>query len=398
MALSHHRHQSQPSYGKAVRGRRGKGFLPPPRRLRHGLPTAFGQPRSIIPGSRPLNNEDVIRLHAHATDWTDAWFSRYPGPYFVDMKRDGERTAVWKQGDKVVVVNKYKSVYVPQGEGIGRSDFPPAARMMVMPGELAEQIRKALGSHDGIFDAEYRVKSDDLYQFLSERTKPDSTETMVSLFDVLEFDGKDVRNEPLSLRKDILAAEVQPQDRVEVDPTQVAMDKKEAEEIAKEYMRHGVEGGVIKPADHGYDSGDWMLKFKRKSSIDVAVLGIEKTKDWVSRQVPHSFLVGVYDKKRGGWQVLGEVGTGLADDIRAAIGREVPKVELDPSTARQAWGPQYDPHFVYTSPAFVLEVTFARLTHEGHMREPRVIRVRDDKAPEECSVSQIDSGKANFTK
>lgn len=392
--------RSQPSYGKPVhpQGRLKGLLLKAPRKSGHKLPTNFGQPRSIIPGSRPLNNEDVIKLHAHATDWTDAWFNRYPGPYFVDMKRDGERAAVWKKGDKVVIANKYKSVYVPPGEGVGKSDFPPAARIATMPSELADQLRKALGRHDGIFDAEYRVKSDDLYQFLSERTKPNSAETMVSLFDVLEFDGKDVRNEPLSLRKDILADEVKPQDRVEVDPTQVAMDKKQAEEIAKEYMRHGIEGGVIKPANHDYDSGEWMLKFKQARSIDVAVLGIEKTKEWVNRQVPHSFLVGVYDKKKGGWQVLGEVGTGLADNIRAAMGREVPKVELDQNTARQAWGSQYDPHFLYTSPAFVLEVTFARLTHEGHMREPRVVRVRDDKAPEECSVSQINVAKTNFTR
>ena len=392
--------RSRTVYGKAVRPQgRQQGLLKTPAVSKgHKLPASFGQPRSVIPATRPLNNEDVVKLHAHATDFTDAWFSHYPGPYFVDMKRDGERAAVWKQNDQVVIANKYKSVYVPDGEGLGRSDFPASARVVTMPVELADQIRRALGSHDGIFDAEYRAKSDDLYQFLSERTNPNSTQTMVSLFDVLELDGKDVRSEPLSLRKDILADVVTPQDRVEVDPTQLAMDKAEAEEVAKEYMRHGIEGGVIKPASHDYDSGEWMLKFKQARSIDVAVLGIEKTKDWVNRQVPHSFLVGLYDKKRKGWRVLGEVGTGLADDIRAAMGREVPKVELDPSTARQAWGSQYDSHFVYTSPSFVLEVTFARLTNEGHMREPRVIRIRDDKAPEECSVSQIDSGKTNFTK
>jgi len=401
LASSHRRRSSQGSYSKPVRphGRQKQGLLLlRPKNRPRKLPPSFGLPKSIITGSRPLNNADVIKLHARATDWTDAWFARYHGPYFVDMKRDGERAAVWKKGDKVVIANKYKSVYVPQGEGIGPSDFPPSSHIVTMPTELADQIRKALGSHDGIFDAEYRVKSDDLYQFLSERTNPNSTETMVSLFDVLEFDGKDVRGEPLSLRKAILADEVKPQARVEVVPTQIAMDKKEAEEIAKEYMKQGVEGGVIKPASHDYDSGEWMLKFKQARSIDVCVLGIEKTKDWVNRGIPHSFLVGVYDKKKGGWRVLGEVGTGLADDVRAAMGKEIPKIELDQNTARQAWGDQYDPHFVYTSPAFVLEVTFAKLTHDGHMREPRVIRIRDDKAPEECSVSQVDASRTNFTR
>ena len=363
----------------------------------HSLPSTFGHPGSVIPPGRPLNNADVIKLHAHATDWVEPFFRRYHGPFIVQLKRDGERAMLFKKGSRVLIANKYKTVYLPTGGGFGPHDFPAGTRIETMPAGLADEIRRALGDHDGIFDAEYRSKSDDLYRFLSERTNPASTDTMLSLFDVLEFDGRDVRREPLSLRFGLFHA-VHQQPRVEVDETRDARNETEAKEIAKQFMREGHEGGVIKPADHDYDSGEWMLKMKASRTIDVAVLGIEKTKEWTNRRVPHAFLVGVYDKKRKGWQVLGEVGTGLADNVRVAMGKEVPKVELDPNTARQAWGAQYDSHFVYTSPAFVLEVTFAKLTHEGHMREPRIIRVRDDKAPGECSVSQIDAAKTNFTK
>ena len=396
--MANYRRSGRAAYGKAVHPNRPRRPGSHSRPASHRLPASFGKPGSILSGSRPLNNQEVIRLHAHATDWVESFFRKYPGPYFVDLKRDGERAMVQKRGDEVLIANKYKSVYIPRGSRFTQGDFSSGTKIQTMPSGLADGIRKALGGHDGVFDAEHRSKSDDLYRFLSERTNANSTETMVSLFDVLEFDGKDVRGEPLALRKDILTDEVAPQERVEVDESHVAQGRKEAEDIAKEYMRQGHEGGVVKPASHDYDPGEWMLKLKASRTIDVAVLGIERTKDWTNRRVPHSFLVGVYDKKKGGWRVLGEVGTGLADDVRAAIGREVPKVELDPDTAKQAWDGQYDPHFLYTSPAFVFEVTFAKLTHEGHMREPRIIRERDDKAPEECSVSQIDSARTNFTK
>jgi len=372
--------RSRPSAAKKPKGRT---TAPASSRLR-------GVKSSILPGSRPLNNSDVVRLHARATDWEDSFFRRWRGErFYVDVKRDGERALVYKTGDQVLIANKYKSVYLPSDSKFKPRDFPSGTNIVAMPEGLAGKIMAALGKHDGIFDAEYRSKNDDLYSFLSERTKPSSTETMVTLFDILEIDGQDVRSEPLSLRKDILEDSVKSNDRVEVVETHIADNEKEARELAKKYIKRGFEGAVVKPAGKSYDTSESWLKIKTKKTADVVILGVEKTKDWTARKIPHSFLVGVYDKKRKGWYVVGEVGTGLDENVRGAIGRQIGKIAIPDQEARGIYGDAYNPKFIYTDPAIVLEVAYSKITAQGHLREPRILHTRGNKAPEECSFSQI---------
>lgn len=343
-----------------------------------------------------LNNQDVIRLNAHTTDFDQQFFSRWKGAkFYVDLKRDGERAFIYKKGKDVLIANKYKTVYLPPSTTITSKDLPLGTNIEKIPQSLADQIANSLGRHNGIFDAEYRTNDDDLYTFLSERVNANSNMTMVSIFDALEIDGTNLTQEPLAIRKGLISNLIVPNSRVEVDVTKIANNEQEARKIASDYINQGYEGGVVKPLNHLYDAGEWMLKLKAHRSADLAVLGIEKTKDWITRKVPHSFLVGVFDKKKQEWHIVGEVGTGLDDTTRSQIGAMVEKDQISDREALQAYGKQYDPHVLYAYPEAVLEVEYAKVTPQMHLREPRILRNRHDKSAEECNLTQISAQAAS---
>ncbi|MGH2639098.1 MAG: hypothetical protein ACRDF4_07450, partial [Rhabdochlamydiaceae bacterium] len=354
------------------------------------LPSMVGIPTPVL--GRVMTNQDVIKMHAHATDADALFFGKYKGQKFqVDLKRDGERAMTVKFGrnpSDVYVINKHKSVYLPNGSPLSNKDFP-GSNVLTLNKELAEDIANALGDHNGIFDSEYRTKNDKFYDFLSQRSKPDSKETMVSLFDVIELDGRDVRAEPLNVRRKALEISLTPNTRVEVDETQLADNEQEARKIAQEYVDRGFEGGVVKPLDHKYDYSEWMLKIKGKRSADVVIMGIEKSKDWVNRGIPRSFLVGVFDKKKNEWHLLGNIGTGLDDNEKRKLANQIQQIEVPAQEVQQAYGNAYDPNVIYTYPEIVIESEYARVTPDGKLREPRIKRVRTDKSPEECGVSQV---------
>lgn len=187
-------------------------------------------------------------------------------------------------------------MYLPPNSPYTGKDFPPGTNIERIPQQLTDDIARALGPHNGIFDAEYRTNDDDLYTFLSERVDSNSSKTMVSIFDALEIDGDNLTQEPLALRKGLISSMISPNARVEVDVTKVAKNEKEAREMAQDYISKGHEGGVIKPVNHVYDPSEWMLKIKSTHSGDFTILGIEKTKDWLTRKVgsgklPFDFLL-----------------------------------------------------------------------------------------------------------
>jgi bifunctional non-homologous end joining protein LigD len=138
----------------------------------------------------------------------------------------------------------------------------------------------------------------------------------------------------------------------------------------------GLEGVVAKRADSPYRSGytsDW-LKFRVDRTADLAVLGFEPAGNDGFR----CLHVGV--RQGSGWAHAGSVGTGFDRKEMAEIRGRLDNGSRPRSTVTGAPRGKV----VWVEPELVCEVRYKEWTPGGHLRQPVFLRLREDKAPEEC--------------
>lgn len=177
------------------------------------------------------------------------------------------------------------------------------------------------------------------------------------LFDVLQVDDRDLRPLALSERKKILH-EILGGNEVEVK-WKLAKSFDQIMALKEKLVKKGEEGIIVKnPASTYGQPGSW-LKLKRFDTVDCVVTGIEETPDMKRSGVPHSWFIAVYDDE------------GKRVDI-GKVGAFVEKV---------------DPRHVTVGS--VVEVRFNQVTEDTKLRGPFILRVRHDKEPSQCLLSQL---------
>ncbi len=177
------------------------------------------------------------------------------------------------------------------------------------------------------------------------------------LFDVLQVDDREVKQLSLSERKDILH-EILDGTGLET-PMILAQSIDEISKFKEDEIQAGAEGIVCKnPTSRYGDTNSW-LKLKRFDTIDCFVINCEDTPDFRRTGVPRSWLIGLYDDAG---QIV-EIGK---------VGAFVEKV---------------DPRKVVKGS--VIEVRFQEVTEDQKLRAPFIVKVRHDKTPDECLLSQI---------
>ncbi|MBP7148696.1 MAG: DNA ligase D [Acidobacteria bacterium] len=192
-------------------------------------------------------------------------------------------------------------------------------------------------------------------------------------FDLLAFGEFDLRGLPLLQRKELLRR-VLPS----CGPLRYADHvERQGAELFEAVRAMGLEGVVAKRADAPYRSGrsrDW-LKVRSDRSADFAVVGYEERSD-VPGQVG-SLQLALREGER--WIYAGSVGSGLreadGEAVRAAPRSAKPVCAGAPSARGTVW----------LEPRAVAEVRFKEWTRDGLLRQPVFLRLRDDKAPEECA-------------
>jgi ATP-dependent DNA ligase len=176
-------------------------------------------------------------------------------------------------------------------------------------------------------------------------------------FDILQVDDRDVRSTPLRERKKILG-EILAGTRLEVK-SRVAKTSGEIVRLKEQEVRKGGEGLMVKNPESTYGQRNAWLKLKRFDTIDCFVIDYEETQEMKKTGVPHSWYIGVYD------------GVGQVVNL-GKVGSYVEKV---------------DPRQV--TKGSVVELRFQEVTDDLKLRAPFILRVRHDKTPEECLLSQV---------
>jgi bifunctional non-homologous end joining protein LigD len=202
------------------------------------------------------------------------------------------------------------------------------------------------------------------------------------VFDILEKDKEPLTGKPLIERKRILRESLMNGEHVIVS-SYIEAEGKAYFEAA---VAKGLEGVVAKKLDSPYRPGErsqeW-LKVKRVQTVDCVVVGY--TRGTGSRADSFgALLLGLYDGDR--LTFVGRVGTGFTDktlsELLAAFHpyeTSEPQVEVPNAPKGSTW----------LKPSLVAEIAYQNLTDEARLRAPRFLRLRSDKAPRGCTITQV---------
>lgn len=196
-----------------------------------------------------------------------------------------------------------------------------------------------------VLDAEWAAGEYDTYA--SGRTK----DTMY-VFDALRLGGQDLQCQPWSVRRKAVEMLVESVGHPKLQTSTVVGVP--YEEMLDEYVKKGAEGLMLKRRDSCYAPGkrswDW-LKAKGMTTFDVVIVDMEGksvTPGW------KGLRYGVWDGSKV--KLVGSVGhTGSPADLEPYIGK-------------------------------VVEVKGYAQSKSGAIRHPHLLRIREDKSPEECTV------------
>ena len=202
------------------------------------------------------------------------------------------------------------------------------------------------------------------------------------VFDLLAFEGYDLRKLPLIKRKEILQKILPP-----TGPLRYSEHfEKNGEALYEQVVNLGLEGIVAKKADSPYRSGrssDW-LKIRADRIDDFVVVGFSKPKG--SRGGFGSLHVGAY--KDGRLIYCGRAGSGFSGDQLSEISatlqslvRETPPCDPPENGAL----PKGTDH-TWVEPRLVCDVRYKEFTKDGLLRQSVFVRFRDDKKPEDVMM------------
>src|SRR5881409_78824 len=197
------------------------------------------------------------------------------------------------------------------------------------------------------------------------------TPAVLYVFDLLAFEGYDLRPLPLEQRKALLE-QIVPR----VGPLKyLSHFEKDGEALYQQVVKMGLEGIVAKQADSPYRAGrspNW-LKIRADRADDFVVVGFTRPKG--SRSGFGALDLGAYEN--GKLVYAGRVGSGFTaaqlKEVSAALERGV-----RPTPAFTGPVPQ-DPGHTWVEPTLVVEVRYKEWTDEGLLRQPVFVRFRDDK-------------------
>lgn len=191
------------------------------------------------------------------------------------------------------------------------------------------------------------------------------------LFDLLFWDGEDLRNLPLLERKKELKKRIPFGVKIRYTPHV----KAKGEETYKKACKKGLEGVIAKKATDKYHSKrttNW-LKFKCVNQQEFVIGGY--TKPGGSRVGFGALLIGYYDK--GKLKYAGKVGTGFDTKTLEDLTKKLKKIEREscPFTTKPK---EKNVHWV--RPSLVCEISFTEWTSDGKLRHPSFLGLRKDKS------------------
>lgn len=195
-------------------------------------------------------------------------------------------------------------------------------------------------------------------------------------FDLMFYDGEDLRELPLLERKKRLRAILPRSKLIAFSRHRKTFGFKFFEEAG----RQGLEGIMAKRADSRYVSGgrttDW-LKIKTSKRQEVVIAGFTAPR----RTRPFFGALVLAVREKNGWRYIGHVGTGFSHKTLEELHGRLMKLKAakSPFPARV----KDEAVTTWVKPSLVAEVKFTEWTSSGEMRHPVYLGLRTDKRAED---------------
>jgi ATP-dependent DNA ligase len=304
------------------------------------------------------------------------------GGWLFEPKWDGFRCLAQRAGDGVALWSR-------SGKPLGRY-FPEVVAMLA-----------ALGCSRFLLDGELVVPTPAGLSFdaLSQRLHPAEsrvrrlsaeTPALFIAFDLLEWEGRDLRAEPLSERRRHLERFV-----ASAGASQLLLSPQTASrDVAAQWLgRSGcaLDGVVAKKGGDPYRAGERaMLKVKSHRSADCVVGGF---RFGASGKEVASLLLGLYDDQ-GLLNHVGFCSSFSAAERSAWTGELLPLVEPPGFTGNRPdkasrWSRGRSAEWQPLRPEIVVEVRYDQVTGGRFRHGTRLLRRRPDKRPDQCRCDQL---------
>jgi ATP-dependent DNA ligase len=286
-----------------------------------------------------------------------------------EPKYDGFRAIAFVDGEEATIQSRSGK---PLARYFPELRFPPG--QYVVDGEI---VIDAPDGHEDFGALQQRIHpAESRIQMLSEQTP-----ARYIAFDLLALDGESWLERPFEERRAALEGSIP--DGIDITPL-----TREPEQ-AEPWLRTG-EGVVAKQLGAPYRPGErtGMVKVKRVRTIDAVVVGYRPGKE---EGTVGSLILGLYDDA-GELHVVGHSSGLRASEKRALVARLAPyetgkRGHGDPSR----WKSEKDLEWIELRPELVVEVTFDHASGGRIRHGTKILRWRDDKAPEECRLEQMDA-------
>ncbi|HVM90930.1 MAG TPA: DNA ligase D [Verrucomicrobiae bacterium] len=211
------------------------------------------------------------------------------------------------------------------------------------------------------------------FQRLQEYFKTGQGNACYEVFDLLEFNGHDLRGLPLRDRKRLLKQLVTGLKHIKYTEHVETNGKS----FFKRAVKAGAEGVMAKRADSPYllgeRSADW-LKIKSQPRQEAVVVGYTEPRG--RRKFLGALVLGVYEG--GMLRYIGHTGGGSNEEMLANLYERLKKMKRAHSSFAVA--PKTNAPVHWVEPKLVVEVKFREWTDDGIMRQPILLGIRTDKA------------------
>ena len=264
-------------------------------------------------------------------------FKRAPGGIFAEIKYDGERIQIHKDGDKWRCYSRnLRDVQEWKVKGV--QDYiekaAPQVKSVVLDGELLLMDTK---THQPLPFGTLSIHKKNNFA--------DAT-VCVFIFDILFLNGEVLLNYPIEERRKTMLKYVKPiPDHVELSELFEIKEEADLQALMKRATCEGLEGLMVKALGGVYspNARHWFkLKkdyFDMADTVDLVVLGAYYGKGLQARSTTDGllsiFLMGAYEKKTKQWKTVCKVGNGLDEDtvlkLQKSVMSNFKKISKDPT-------------------------------------------------------------------
>jgi len=323
----------------------------------------LGKPIQVMLGEKAENIEEVVKEF---------------GKVIAEYKYDGARIQCHKKNNEIwLYTRRLEDVtkQFPDVVGLCKKGLKP--KECIVEGEVL-----GISSKTGL-PLPFQILSQRIHRKYDIEKMAKEIPIQINLFDVVYVDGETLFDKPLKERRKILEKTIK-KIPGKFQPTKLIIsdDVKELEKFYKEALNAKQEGLFLKVLDSNYvfgrHVGGWYKIKPIMETLDLIIVGATwgegARAKWLS-----SYVLACRDPDTGKFLSCGMMGTGLTEE-NFQLMTETLKPLIISEKGRE----------VKIKPKVVIEVAFQEIQKSPNyesglaLRFPRMIRIRDDKGPDEA--------------